>query len=242
MFKLGILDADIIREDLQDEYISYAHMMVQLFRQVMFEANSPYKDIEFQFYSVINGEYPRDINENDAYLITGSKSSAYDDDSWIIKLKKFIQILHDNDKKMLGICFGHQLIAHTLGGETKLSDKGWGVGVHSYQVTELAHEVAPSLKKEFSLLVSHRDQVSSLPNNAELIASSVFCENAAYCIPNKALCFQGHPEFVPKYADALMQARKDIIDKGTFEKAQGNLNDKTQHLDVARDMLGFVIK
>ena len=238
MIKLGILDADILREDLQEQYVSYAHMMLELFHQI--PKSELAHDIEFQFYNVMKGQYPKHFNENDAYLITGSKSSAYDDDQWILTLKEYIQCLFENNKKMLGICFGHQLIAHTLGGKTELAPQGWGVGVHTYATSKLAKDITPVLGDDFSLLVSHRDQVTQLPNGASLIASSEFCPNAAYVIPEKVLSFQGHPEFIPDYANALMQARKEIIEKETFETAQQNYQDRTQHLNVAKAMLGFI--
>ena len=232
---LGILDADILRDDLKEEYVSYAHMMIQLFDQI------PH-DIEFRTFHVRNGIYPEHIDECDAYLITGSKSSAYDDEPWIHQLSDYIKNLYTHNKHILGICFGHQLIAHSLGGKTELAKQGWGVGVHKYKVNPDAelHKRLPDLDAEFSLLVSHRDQVTMIPPQAQLLASSEFCPYAAYIIENKVLCFQGHPEFTPIYADKLMQARKEIIEKAVFEKGQHSLQDSTQHLAVAKMMLDFV--
>ena len=232
---LGILDADILRDDLKEEYVSYGHMMIQLFNQVP-------NDIEFCTFHVRNGIYPEHIDECDAYLITGSKSSAYDDELWIHQLSDYIKTLYQNNKKMMGICFGHQLIAHSLGGKTELAKQGWGVGVHKYKVNPDAalHKKLSELDTDFSLLVSHRDQVTMIPPQAHLLASSEFCPFAAYLIKGKVLSFQGHPEFTPVYADQLMQARKDIIEDGVFKKGQGSLHDCTQHLTVAKEMLGFV--
>ena len=75
--------------------------------------------IQFQTYEVQLNNYPLDIDECDAYLITGSKASSYDDEQWIHDLKKFIQSLNKNKKKLIGICFGHQIIAEALGGSVK---------------------------------------------------------------------------------------------------------------------------
>ena len=233
---LGILDADFLRDELKEEYVSYAKMMIQLFNHVP-------NDIEFRSFHVRNGIYPEYLDECDAYLITGSKSSAYDDEPWIHQLSDYIKTLYQHNKKMLGICFGHQLIAQSLGGKTELAPQGWGVGVHNYNVNPNAnlHKTLPSLEAEFSLLVSHRDQVTMIPPQAQLVASSEFCPYAAYIIDNRVLCFQGHPEFTPAYANELMQARKDIIEKPVFEKGQSSLQEQTQHLAVAKEMLGFVM-
>jgi len=239
---LGILDADTLRDDLQSEYVSYAQMMIQLFEQLPDLAIGINNKIEFKSFHVRNGVYPAHMDECDAYLITGSKSSAYDDEPWIHDLSDYIKTLYQQNKKMLGICFGHQLIAQSLGGKTQLAPQGWGIGVHSYAVNPNAEvkKILPDLKNGFSLLVSHRDQVTIIPPQAQKVASSEFCPNAAYMISNKVLCFQGHPEFTPAYANALMQARKDIIEPNVFEKGQACLHEQTQHLSVAKSMLAFV--
>jgi GMP synthase-like glutamine amidotransferase len=229
--KIGILDADILAENLIGQYGSYAQMIQALIEPL--DAS-----IETQIYRVIEGEYPNDISACDAYIITGSKSSAYDGDEWILRLGDYVRLLFEHDITLLGICFGHQLIAHALGGEVQRSHKGWGVGVHCYQSEKAGRRLF--LPAEFALLASHQDQVVSLPSGAQRVAFSAFCPNAAYQIEHKVLCFQPHPEFVPEYADALMQNRKDIIPSAVFAAAQRSLTTPTDHLQVARIMLSFL--
>jgi len=232
---LGIFDADVLPGDLQPQYFSYGHMVINLFRQVD-------RECQFKVYSAVNHEYPDHHDECDAYLITGSKNSSYDEDDWIKGLKNVIQKLYLQRKKLLGICFGHQLIAYALGGRTELARQGWGIGVHGYQTTEIAQQELNFLPNSFSLLASHRDQVIKLPEGAQLVAHSRFCANAAYQIKSRVLCFQGHPEFVPEYADALMRRRKFIIPNDIFKDAQKSLSHPTHHLAVAKCMMGFIEK
>ena len=96
------------------------------------------------------------------------------------------------------------------------------------------------LPEQLSLLVSHRDQVVALPKEASLLAFSEFCPNAAYQIKDQVLCFQGHPEFTPQYANALMQVRKEIIPPETFELAQKSLQSTTHSAQVAKVMAAFI--
>ena len=98
-----------------------------MFRNVLLQADP---NIQIHSYEVQFGDYPATLDECDAYLITGSKVSAYDDIPWINELKIFVCALHQHQKKLIGICFGHQLIAEALGGKVERSKRGWHVGVH----------------------------------------------------------------------------------------------------------------
>jgi len=105
--KLGILKTDDVRKDLVDDFGEYPEMFTRLIHQV-----DP--SIEISEYDVLRSKYPHDIDDVGAYLITGSKASVYDDEDWIRQLGDFVQELHQRRKKLIGICFGHQLVAHVL--------------------------------------------------------------------------------------------------------------------------------
>lgn len=229
--KLGILDCDVLHESLRPQYASYAHMMQTLFMQVA-------PSINFSVYPVIDGVYPDDIDECDGYIITGSKSSAYDNDEWIGELRNYVRTLASQHKKMVGICFGHQILAHVLGGITQKSENGWGVGVKSSTVLATPEWMQPTMAS-FSLLVSHQDQVVQLPSNAMVIASSDYCPNAAFQLGDNVLGFQGHPEFNRGYSRKLMDMRKDIIPEEVIENAQATLFDDTDHLVIAQWIVNF---
>ena len=108
---IGILTTDNVKEELVEHFGEYADMFQDIFCRVD-------QNIEMVNFDVHKGEYPNEIEEVDAYLITGSSASAYDDESWIADLGAFVGKLHEVKKPLIGICFGHQLIAHYLGGET----------------------------------------------------------------------------------------------------------------------------
>jgi GMP synthase-like glutamine amidotransferase len=196
-------------------------------------------DIEFVVYDVEEGEYPADIDEVDAYLITGSKSSVYDDKPWIRELEDFVRALHARRKKLVGICFGHQLVAQALGGRTEKSDKGWGQGVHTHTFTgSPAWHDGGSLA--FNVLVSHQDQVVQNAEGAEVLASSDFCENAVCQIGDHILTFQGHPEFVPGYSNEIMQYRREMIGDATYESGMASLETPAEGERIGRWILSFL--
>ncbi len=197
--RLAILDADILRAALQPQYHSYGRMFEALFERQQL-------NWEMNIFKVIDGDYPPSLEQYDAYLITGSQYDAFSDEPWIRQLREYVQALFQAGKPMVGVCFGHQLLAHALGGEAGRAGAGWGMGVMTYPLLAkpaFVDEAAP-----VSLIISHRDQVTRLPPEAERLLSNDFCPNAAFYIPNRVLAIQGHPEFSVDYAQALFEYRK----------------------------------
>lgn len=232
--KIGVLKTDDVREQLVGEFGEYPEMFADLLR-------SQDPELEFVTYEVQRGHYPADIDEVDAYLITGSKTGVYEDKPWIPPLMGFVQKLHDQKKPTIGICFGHQLIAHALGGKTRKSDKGWGVGVHSYEMQETPTWMSEPLET-FSLLVSHQDQVEELPPGAKVLASSDFCPMAMVQVDDHMLTFQAHPEFTKPYSNNLMELRREAFGEDVVAKGQASLQNDIHESTVAKWMVEFLRK
>ena len=230
--KLGILKTDAVRPEWVPEFGEYPDMFIALLAR-----QNP--DLEFVVYDVEEGEYPGDIDEVDAYLITGSKSSVYEDKPWIHALIDFVRELDRRRKKIIGICFGHQLVAQALGGRTEKSPKGWGVGLHTHQFSDLP-EWHDQGEPGFDILVSHQDQVVENAPGATVLAGSDFCENAVCQIGEHILTFQGHPEFLPEYSREIMDFRREMIGEQAYETGVASLRDDPQGDRVARWILNFL--
>jgi GMP synthase (glutamine-hydrolysing) len=230
--KLGILRTDTVRPDWAAEYGEYPDMFVDLLGRL-----DP--SLGFVVYHVEAGEYPADIDEVDAYLITGSKRSVYDDEPWIHRLEEFVRELHARRKKLVGICFGHQMVAQALGGETRKSEKGWGVGLHHYRFSERP-DWFDGGDPDFRVLVSHQDQVVKAAPGTRVLAGSDFCENAVCQIGDHILTFQGHPEFVPGYARAIMNSRRSIIGEATWREGTASLAEAPESGRIGRWILAFL--
>lgn len=230
--RICILETDVLRPELTAQYEGYGRMFEQLFARQPITA-------QFSVYNVMNGEYPAEDLKFDAYLVTGSKADSFGSDPWIQTLKAYLLKLYDQGEKLLGVCFGHQLLALTLGGKAERAEQGWGVGVHRYSLSALAPWMQPQVS-ELTLLISHQDQVTELPKGATVIASSDFCPNAAYCIGDQVLCFQGHPEFVHDYSRALLDARQAHLGDEVYHKAVASLATEHQGDVVGEWMLRFI--
>ncbi len=232
MMKLGILKTDAVRPEWVPEFGEYPDMFAALLGREDGE-------LEFVTYDVEEGEYPADIDDVDAYLITGSKSSVYDDKPWIRNLEEFVRALHARRKKLVGICFGHQLVAQALGGRTEKSPLGWGVGLQDYRFDSLPpwHDSGPA---DFAILASHQDQVVENAEGAQVLAGSDFCENAVCQVGDHILTFQGHPEFLPGYSREIMEFRREMIGESAYSSGMASLSRPQEGARVARWIVNFL--
>ena len=222
--RVGVLECDHVPAELRDVGDDYAPMFAD-----RFAAHAPW--VSTDRIDVVGGAPLPSPGEHDAYLITGSRHSAYDDLPWIAPLGTFVRDLVDAEVAVVGVCFGHQLIAHHLGGEVGRAAAGWGVGVHEARVVTERPWMTPPVER-FRLIVSHQDQVTSLPEGAELLATSDHAPVAAFEL-GSALGIQGHPEFDPAYAAALMAARSDRIPAHVVAAGEATLATPTDHATVS---------
>jgi GMP synthase-like glutamine amidotransferase len=235
--KIGILDCDDIAEELVSDFKSYAKMFEDFLRG----ADPSRSSEEFVVYKVCHGEFPSSVTECDSYLITGSKTGVYDDVPWRAPMRKLVQEIYEAEINIVGICFGHQLLADVLGGKAEKSEKGWGIGAIAHQ-RKAEHEMMPGMRDSLTLLFSHQDQVTKLPPNAKCLYGSDFCENGAFAIGNQVLAFQGHPEFTKEYSERLMNLRSERYPSDIFEGGLESLSQDVHEQDVAHWMWAFLTK
>lgn len=175
-----------------------------LFRQLL---NGAGKGFGFDSVAVLEGEPLPKAENLDAILITGSPYGIYDDQPWIAPLAEFVRDAYAGEVPMVGICFGHQIMAHALGGEVRKSEKGWGIGRHVYAIDQRPDFMADA-PESLAIPASHQDQVIAPPATAEVIMHSAFTPNAGLAYRSgKAVSFQPHPEFSPDFASALHDLR-----------------------------------
>jgi len=215
--KIGLLNSYICDSDPN----SYQHTYAPMFQQFFSEQVSATWDL--REYRITQDEWPETIDECDGWIICGSPKSVYDEDSWIAELITFTKECHQHEKPLVGICFGHQLIAQALGGKVGKSEKGWGVGVRDFNILASKPWMTEA-KKHCSLLFSHQDQVDKLPQGAELLASDPFCPHQIFSIGDHILSIQGHPEFTITYMQNRLEDRKTIIGKHSYQAACASLS------------------
>jgi GMP synthase-like glutamine amidotransferase len=191
---IGILLCGDIPATLQAEFGPYSGMI----RRLLGSRSASVFDVQ-------NGQLPRSTSSCEAYVITGSSAGVYDGLPWIDDLMVFLRSAR-RSSKLIGICFGHQVMAQAFGGSVTKSPRGWGIGLHRYELHARPYwmdDAAP-----VAAPASHQDQVVTLPSDARVIASSEFTPYAALDYRG-AISFQFHPEFSPAFAAALIEANRD---------------------------------
>ncbi len=186
--RIGILQTGQSPDMLRSEMGDYPDMFTRLLAG---------RDLNFTSYHVEAMEFPERVRDCDGWLITGSRHGAYEDHPFIAPLEAFIREAHAEKVPMVGICFGHQIIAQALGGKVERYPDGWAVGPTEY---DFGGETV-------TMNAWHRDQVTKRPDAAEVVACNDFCANAALVYGDWAFSVQAHPEFPDAFVDGLMRTR-----------------------------------
>ena len=224
--KLTIIQTGQVPASLRDRFGPYSAMF-----ETMFERTG----LGFSYVVVRanEGEALPDAAGLEGIVITGSPAGVYEDLPWFAPLRAFIRQGYGNAIPMLGVCFGHQIMADALGGQVRKSEKGWGLGRHTYEVTARPRYMlaAPTA---LSIACSHQDQVIVPPSEGEVIMASKFTPNAALAYRNgAALSLQAHPEFSDDYAMALAELRRGRAPDAVVETALQSVATPSDSLAMA---------
>jgi GMP synthase-like glutamine amidotransferase len=235
--KIGVLAAGITPDELLEQHGSYADMVVNLLKTTE-------QDFQFEIFDVRLDDFPSDLNEFDGWAITGSKNNVSENLPWMSKLKQLILNAKDNGQPMVGICFGHQIIADALGGKVDRYNGGWGIGLHQYAITG-DWEFVPTDMNSFAINAVHQDQVVEKPASSKVFASSDFCKNAGLVYDGFAITLQAHPEFSIDYEQDLITVRKgNTFPEQLSDEAIEDLkleSSKTDSLEVAKWLGQFLL-
>lgn len=213
--RINILLCDTFPGLLPHYIPSYVSMFTRLFDGVR-------EGIDYEVYRAFDNHFPKTDAAAGIYLITGCNQSAYDNTPWIQHLLEWIVSADRARCNMVGICFGHQCIAQALGGTVRRATTGWGTGIReSCLLDEESLRYFPD--GTMRLLYNHHDQVVKLPPKATLVATSTFCPIESFRIDRHVLTFQGHPEYVPKYAEHLLRNFSQDEPQETVEQALQSL-------------------
>ena len=221
--KIGILVTGHAPEELSEggSYDAY-------FRRLLGD-----DDFTYQTWMVVDEEMPDSVTQAEGWLITGSKHGAYEDHAWIPPLEQFIRASYEAHVPMIGVCFGHQIIAQAMGGKVEKFDGGWSIGAVDYTLNG----------ETVSINAWHQDQVVEKPKEAEVIGSTDFCANAALVYGDRIWTIQPHPEYGHDFIEGLLDLRgKGLVPDQQLEAARNRLNTPLDTTKMAGQMRDFFKK
>ncbi|KAI4801278.1 class I glutamine amidotransferase-like protein [Aureobasidium sp. EXF-8845] len=211
--RIAILECDTPLDKVLDKYGSYGDIFTALLKQASKEVTSEDGEsvqVECTNYDVVDKqEYPEDLDKVDAILMTGSKHNSFDNDPWILKLVDFTKKILETQSRIrvLGICFGHQIVGRALGAKVARGTQGWEVSVTPLDLTSLGKEIFGV--DVLSIHQMHQDMVYTYPDGILPLAHTTRCENQGMYAKGRLITVQGHPEFNGEMVTHILTARHD---------------------------------
>ena len=218
--RIGILKCGQSPEVLRGELGDY---------DTMFERLLAGRGFDFASWHVEAMEFPASVHEADGWLLTGSRHGTYEEHAFIPPLEDFIRRAYAAGVPLVGICFGHQIIAQALGGRVEKFPGGWSIGPQAYDFDG----------ETVTLNAWHQDQVVERPQDARVVASSGFCTNAALVYGDRAFTVQAHPEFDDAMIQGLIEHRSDTVPSELVAEALTHMDDAAQSKLIADRIEAF---
>lgn len=219
---IGILQTGRAPDDLAGETGDYP---------AMFERLLDGHGFAFRSWPVLDMQFPASVHDADAWLITGSRHGAYEGHAFIPPLEAFIRSAYATTVPLVGVCFGHQIIAQALGGRVEKFAGGWSVGQTDYDFGG----------QTLRLNAWHQDQVTRLPPGAEVVGRSPFCAHAALAYGDRAFTVQAHPEFRDDFIAGLIRTRgRGVVPDDRLAEADARLGGRLDNDAIAARIAAFL--
>ncbi|MDD7972925.1 type 1 glutamine amidotransferase [Roseinatronobacter alkalisoli] len=212
--KIGILQTGRTPVELRAKHGDYDDL---------FRAFLAGQGFTFETFAVLDGVLPAGPNDADGWLITGSRFGVYEGHPWIAPLESFLRAVYAKGVPIIGVCFGHQILAQALGGKVEKFSGGWSVGATQYDTDTGSKRI----------MAWHQDQVTQPPKDARVAGHTDFCENAILVYGDKALTMQPHPEFTPEFMVDLLDARGVVLPPETAQSARKGMSAELATEDIA---------
>ncbi|KAF5003544.1 hypothetical protein F66182_16121, partial [Fusarium sp. NRRL 66182] len=229
--RIAVLECDTPVDKVKAKFGTYGDIFKLLLgaSASTLEGLNAQSDLEITKWDIVNGtDYPN-LEDIDAILLTGSKHDSFADVPWINKLVEFTQKVYAQDRvRLIGICFGHQIIGRALDVPVGRSDIGWEIAVCDVDLTEKGKELFG--KEKLSIQQMHKDIVATYPKEVTPLGSSPRCAVQGMYIARKLITVQGHPEFNGEIMTEILTVRNK---QGIFSDEQ--FNEAITRADVAHD-------
>lgn len=200
--RVGILDLGTSPPDLMQGLPTFGQELRAWVARAVPEARLDLIDI-------VGGAALPEPGAHDGYVLSGSELGVYDDVAWMAPLRGFLTAARGAETPLVGICFGHQIMADVFGGRAEKIGPPH-VGVRAFR---MQGDVAPAH-------VWHQDQVTALPPGADVIAEAEYCPFGGLAYDFPAISVQFHPEYRAGFLSTFLErCRGGILPEETADQA-----------------------
>ncbi|KAI9230054.1 MAG: glutamine amidotransferase-like protein class-I [Piptocephalis tieghemiana] len=246
LLRVAVLVADIPLDPVKEAYGDYGHLFTSLLDTALHTVFPDTHELTVESFDVrYNPTYPEDLKDFDGALITGSAADAYSDEPWILRLVQWCASV-PKDFRLIGICFGHQVIARALGATVERNPKGWEVGWTNITLSPEGKRLLG--RDNLRIHQMHRDQLVTMPKRddgevIQCLGSTPICPIHGLFLPGQLLTIQGHPEFHAGIIEKLVEIRaaKGIFSPEFAKDILARNDQETDHVLFAESMIRFLI-
>ena len=222
MKKLYIIKCGSTFDSIKNDFKDFEHWIMDKFEN---------KDKNIVIINAQENEKLPTLTKNDAVILTGSHSMVTHEESWSLEVEKWLPKLIDEEVPLLAICYGHQLLAKSLGGVSGYHENGIEIGSVDINLEENAKndEIFSKLQNSFKAHTIHSQTVIKLPKNATRLAFNNHDKNHAFRVGNCAWGVQFHPEFDENIMNLYIKevAKKKDLDVKKLSSFSENTNVAT---------------
>ncbi|EME46923.1 hypothetical protein DOTSEDRAFT_87332 [Dothistroma septosporum NZE10] len=246
--RIAILECDEPRGETKKRYKTFGNLFRELLAQGSLrlrndEAREP-PELRITSYDVLNDMTYPTADSIDAVLLTGSRYDSFDSgtNGWIDILVAYVQtLLRETRVRVIGVCFGHQIIGRALGVMPERSFRGWEVSVTPVDLSSTGKMLFGA--KPFAIHEMHRDGLPRCPTGVESIGSSPLClVQGLYC-RKRVFSLQGHPEFTGTIAEELLDLRRGtVLSDVAVEDGKRRVHERHDGVKVAAAFLKFLLE
>ena len=222
MKKLYIIKCGSTFDSIKNDYKDFEHWIIDKFEN---------KDKNIVIINAQENEKLPTLTKNDAVILTGSHSMVTHEESWSLEVEKWLPKLIEDEVPLLAICYGHQLLAKSLGGVSGYHENGMEIGSVDINLEENAKddEIFSKLQNSFKAHTIHSQTVIKLPKNATRLAFNNHDKNHAFRVGSCAWGVQFHPEFDENIMNLYIKevAKKKDLDVEKLTSFSENTNVAT---------------
>ncbi|KAJ5110611.1 hypothetical protein N7532_001146 [Penicillium argentinense] len=238
--RVAVLECDTPIPPVVEQVGNYGDIFEGLLKRGSQASRSPV-DIQVSKWNVVGNPVYPNPNECDAFLLTGSKHDAFADDTWIVSLTEYVRgVVQQHKKPVVGICFGHQILARALGAPVGRGDGGWEISVEEITLTEAGQELFG--QEKLHLQQMHRDIVHEVPEGCINLGYSPRCAVQGLYMPGRVWSVQAHPEFTEFIMSCILKARHDagVFDDALYDDGKSRASKTTDGEKLGGEIVKFI--